>query len=131
MPRAMVSVGMSVSGESATSLAERVRRQCEARQLKVRTTGEPMGKAGAYALQGAGKGPHSAVNYGWYAAFLRWVGGSGAGSAEAVVHAGHQEKPRADVPRRGVRAMIGQSPRAQRSGVRRGRSKARRRRTRN
>ncbi len=30
--------------ESATSLAERVRRQCEARQLKVRTTGEPMGK---------------------------------------------------------------------------------------
>ncbi len=31
-----------------------------------------------YALQGAGKGDHSAVNYGWYAAFLRWVGGDGA-----------------------------------------------------
>ncbi len=30
--------------ESATSLAERVRRQCESRQLKVRTTNEPMGK---------------------------------------------------------------------------------------
>jgi thiosulfate dehydrogenase [quinone] large subunit len=31
-----------------------------------------------YALQGAGQGDHSAVNYGWYAAFLRWVGGDGA-----------------------------------------------------
>jgi thiosulfate dehydrogenase [quinone] large subunit len=31
-----------------------------------------------YALQGAGQGEHSAVNYGWYAAFLRWVGGDGA-----------------------------------------------------
>ncbi len=32
----------------------------------------------SFALQGAGKGPHSAVNYGWYAAFLRWVVGDGA-----------------------------------------------------
>lgn len=31
-----------------------------------------------YALQGAGQGDHSAVNYGWYAAFMRWIGGSGA-----------------------------------------------------
>ena len=26
-----------------------------------------------YALQGANQGEHSAVNYGWYAAFLRWL----------------------------------------------------------
>src|SRR5438552_13627123 len=31
-----------------------------------------------YALTGAGK-PHAAVNYGWYAAFLRWIEHSGAG----------------------------------------------------
>jgi thiosulfate dehydrogenase (quinone) large subunit len=31
-----------------------------------------------YALQGAGQGEHSAVNYGWYAAFMRWIGGDGA-----------------------------------------------------
>jgi len=30
-----------------------------------------------YAVTGAGKGPHSAVNYGWYAAFLRWLGNPG------------------------------------------------------
>jgi thiosulfate dehydrogenase (quinone) large subunit len=30
-----------------------------------------------YAVTNAGKGPHSAVNYGWYAAFLRWLGHSG------------------------------------------------------
>jgi len=30
-----------------------------------------------YALTGA-KGPHAAVNYGWYAAFLRWIERSGA-----------------------------------------------------
>jgi thiosulfate dehydrogenase [quinone] large subunit len=41
-----------------------------------------------YALQGAGKGPHSAVNYGWYAAFLRWVGGDGAGIMSKLVSLG-------------------------------------------
>jgi len=29
------------------------------------------------ALPQAGQGPHSAVNYGWYAAFLRWMGHDG------------------------------------------------------
>jgi thiosulfate dehydrogenase (quinone) large subunit len=27
----------------------------------------------AYALKGSNAGPNSAVNYGWYAAFLRWI----------------------------------------------------------
>ena len=31
-----------------------------------------------FALKGAG-GEHAAVNYGWYASFLRWMEGSGAG----------------------------------------------------
>jgi thiosulfate dehydrogenase (quinone) large subunit len=31
----------------------------------------------AYALKGADTGPHAAVNYGWYAAFLRWLGEPG------------------------------------------------------
>jgi len=41
-----------------------------------------------YALQGAGQGPHSAINYGWYASFLRWVGGSGAGIMSKAVALG-------------------------------------------
>jgi thiosulfate dehydrogenase (quinone) large subunit len=41
-----------------------------------------------YALQGAGQGDHSAVNYGWYAAFLRWVGGSGAGIMSKLIAVG-------------------------------------------
>ena len=41
-----------------------------------------------YAVQGAGQGPHSAVNYGWYAAFLRWVGGDGAGIMSKLVAVG-------------------------------------------
>ncbi len=41
-----------------------------------------------FALQGAGQGDHSAVNYGWYAAFLRWVGGSGAGIMSKVIALG-------------------------------------------
>lgn len=41
-----------------------------------------------YALTGAGKGPHSAVNYGWYAAFLRWVGGSGAPIMSKIIALG-------------------------------------------
>jgi thiosulfate dehydrogenase [quinone] large subunit len=39
---------------------------------------EPLSGFVGFALQGAGQGDHSAVNYGWYAAFLRWVGGDGA-----------------------------------------------------
>jgi thiosulfate dehydrogenase [quinone] large subunit len=30
-----------------------------------------------YAVSGAGQGPHSAVNYGWYASFLQWLGHPG------------------------------------------------------
>jgi thiosulfate dehydrogenase [quinone] large subunit len=41
-----------------------------------------------YALQEAGQGPHSAVNYGWYAAFLRWVGGDGVGIMSKLVSIG-------------------------------------------
>ena len=41
-----------------------------------------------FALKGAGTGPHSAVNYGWYAAFLRWVGRDGAGIMSKVVALG-------------------------------------------
>jgi len=33
-------------------------------------------------------GEHSAVNYGWYAAFLRWVGGGGAGTMSRVISLG-------------------------------------------
>ena len=36
-----------------------------------------------YALQGAG-GDHAAVNYGWYAAFLRYIGRSGAWLAPVI-----------------------------------------------
>jgi thiosulfate dehydrogenase [quinone] large subunit len=41
-----------------------------------------------FALTNAGQGDHSAVNYGWYAAFLRWVGGSGAGIMSKAVALG-------------------------------------------
>jgi thiosulfate dehydrogenase [quinone] large subunit len=41
-----------------------------------------------FALTNAGQGDHSAVNYGWYAAFLRWVGGDGAGIMSKVVSIG-------------------------------------------
>src|SRR5581483_6965775 len=41
-----------------------------------------------YALQGAGQGPHSSVNYGWYAAFLRWVGGAGSGVMSKIIPLG-------------------------------------------
>ncbi len=48
----------------------------------------PLKGFAGYALSGAGQGPHSAVNYGWYAAFLRWVGGSGAGIMSKVIALG-------------------------------------------
>jgi thiosulfate dehydrogenase [quinone] large subunit len=40
-----------------------------------------------YALTQA-KGPHAAVNYGWYAAFLRWLERSGAGFLAPVIAVG-------------------------------------------
>src|SRR3990172_7443136 len=40
---------------------------------------EPLTGFVGFALTNAGAGEHSAVNYGWYAAFLRWVGGAGRG----------------------------------------------------
>src|SRR5947208_9360121 len=43
----------------------------------LRTSAGLKGFAG-FALSNA-KGPHAAVNYGWYAAFLRWIERSGAG----------------------------------------------------
>jgi len=46
-------------------------------QSWLKTSAGLKGFAG-FALQGA-KGPHAAVNYGWYAAFLRWIERSGAG----------------------------------------------------
>jgi thiosulfate dehydrogenase [quinone] large subunit len=49
---------------------------------------EPLAGFVGYALSGAGQGEHSAVNYGWYAAFLRWVGGDGAGVMSKVVSLG-------------------------------------------
>jgi thiosulfate dehydrogenase (quinone) large subunit len=41
----------------------------------------------SFALQGAG-GPHASVNYGWYAAFLRWIERSGAGFMAPVIAVG-------------------------------------------
>jgi thiosulfate dehydrogenase (quinone) large subunit len=41
----------------------------------------------AYALTNTGK-PHAAVNYGWYAAFLRWIEHSGAGVLAPVIALG-------------------------------------------
>jgi len=40
-------------------------------------SGKPLAVFTQYALSGAAQGPHSAVNYGWYAAFLRWLGHPG------------------------------------------------------
>jgi thiosulfate dehydrogenase (quinone) large subunit len=40
-----------------------------------------------YALTNA-KGPHAAVNYGWYASFLRWIETSGAGFLAPVIAVG-------------------------------------------
>ena len=52
------------------------------------TSSEPLKGFVGFALTGAGQGEHSAVNYGWYAAFLRWVGGDGAGVMSKVVSLG-------------------------------------------
>ena len=37
------------------------------------STGVALKGFAGFALQGAAQGEHSAVNYGWYAAFLRWI----------------------------------------------------------
>ena len=44
-------------------------------------TSKPLQGFVGYALSGAAQGPHSAVNYGWYATFLRWLGNPGPASA--------------------------------------------------
>ncbi len=49
---------------------------------------EPLAGFVGFALGSAGQGEHSAVNYGWYAAFLRWVGGDGAGVMSKVISLG-------------------------------------------
>jgi thiosulfate dehydrogenase [quinone] large subunit len=40
-----------------------------------------------FALTNA-KGPHAAVNYGWYASFLKWIGSSGAGFMSPLIAIG-------------------------------------------
>jgi len=52
----------------------------------LRTSAGLKGFAG-FALTSAGK-PHAAVNYGWYAAFLRWIERSGAGFLAPVIAIG-------------------------------------------
>lgn len=52
----------------------------------LRSSGGLKGFAG-FALTQA-KGPHAAVNYGWYAAFLRWIEHTGAGVLSPVIAIG-------------------------------------------
>jgi thiosulfate dehydrogenase [quinone] large subunit len=52
------------------------------------TSTEPLKGFVGFAVSNAGQGPHSAVNYGWYAAFLRWVGGDGASIMSKTVALG-------------------------------------------
>ncbi|HZD17891.1 MAG TPA: DoxX family protein [Actinomycetota bacterium] len=52
------------------------------------SSAEPLKGFVGYALTNAGQGDHSAVNYGWYAAFLRWVGGDGAGIMSKLISLG-------------------------------------------
>lgn len=49
---------------------------------------EPLKGFVGFAITGAGQGEHSAVNYGWYASFLRWVGGDGAGIMSKLISVG-------------------------------------------
>jgi thiosulfate dehydrogenase (quinone) large subunit len=55
-------------------------------QSWLKTSAGLKGFAG-FALSNA-KGPHAAVNYGWYAAFLRWIERSGAGVLAPVIAIG-------------------------------------------
>ena len=41
-----------------------------------------------FALSQAGQGENSSVNYGWYAAFLRWIGGDGANVMSKAISLG-------------------------------------------
>ena len=52
------------------------------------SSSEPLKGFVGFALGNAGQGEHSAVNYGWYTAFLRWVGGDGAGVMSRVISLG-------------------------------------------
>jgi thiosulfate dehydrogenase [quinone] large subunit len=52
------------------------------------TSSEPLKGFVGFALTNAGQGEHSAVNYGWYAAFLRWVGGDGSSFMAKAVSLG-------------------------------------------
>jgi len=49
---------------------------------------EPLKGFVGFALSQAGQGEHSAVNYGWYAAFLRWIGDDGANVMSKVISLG-------------------------------------------
>lgn len=40
-------------------------------------TAKPLQGFVGYAVSNAGQGPHSSVNYGWYASFLNWLGHPG------------------------------------------------------
>ena len=46
---------------------------------------KPLQGTVGYFIQNAGQGPHSAVNYGWYAAFLRWLGHPGPAAVFAKI----------------------------------------------
>jgi thiosulfate dehydrogenase [quinone] large subunit len=52
------------------------------------TSTDPLKGFVEFALSQAGQGEHSAVNYGWYASFLRWVGGDGADVMSKVISLG-------------------------------------------
>jgi thiosulfate dehydrogenase [quinone] large subunit len=52
------------------------------------STAEPLKGFVGYALSNAGKGPNSSVNYGWYAAFLRWIQGGGSGVMSKLIPLG-------------------------------------------
>lgn len=52
------------------------------------SSAEPLKGFVGFALTNAGQGEHSAVNYGWYASFLRWIGGDGAGIMSKLISVG-------------------------------------------
>jgi thiosulfate dehydrogenase [quinone] large subunit len=49
---------------------------------------EPLKGFVGFALSQAGQGENSSVNYGWYAAFLRWIGGDGANVMSKAISLG-------------------------------------------
>ncbi len=48
-------------------------------------TAKPLQGFAGFALTGAAQGPHSAVNYGWYASFLRWLAHPGSAAVFARI----------------------------------------------